>query len=247
MKVMGNFKEKIMKIIGITGKAGAGKSTFREYLKEALEFLGHGGFAPVWCCSFSDPIKKAVRQMFSLEHADLHDRVKKEAKLLSFPELNTSPRSLMQTLGTEWGRGIVGTDVWLLLMKKEAESLRKSGAGFLLIDDVRFDNEARWVVEQEGVVIEVERDGIAIADAHVSEKGLTSMPSYIVDNIGDEKALRFAAYSLALEITGYKGYRTPPDPMRVSQTDRCLDDATPAEWDEATRIVMGRSRTARGL
>ena len=225
-----------MKIIGITGEAGAGKTTFAGYLIEALSVL-EGSWVSCRKLSFATPIKDALGAMLDLDRYYFEDRDKKERSLDVYPGLGT-PRSLMQSLGTEWGRELIGPDLWVDIAKAKAKKFGDAGINYLLIDDVRFDNVARWVDEQGGVIIEVERDDIAIAGAHVSENGLTSLPSYTVDNIGDEKALRFTAYSLALEITGHKGYRTPSDPMRVPDPKRRLNDATPEEWDRASHEAV---------
>lgn len=50
-----------------------------------------------------------------------------------------TPRSLMQMIGTEWGRQMIREDLWLVLWRAEIEKLHSSQP--VVIDDCRFPNE----------------------------------------------------------------------------------------------------------
>ena len=80
-----------------------------------------------------------------------------------------SPRKIYQLLGTEVGRGI-DPAIWI----KNAEMFIKSVPGFtVVITDVRFDNEALWIHNRGGVVINIVRDQDDIKEnKHSSEGGL---------------------------------------------------------------------------
>ena len=58
-------------------------------------------------------------------------------------------RSLLQSLGTEWGRNIVGQDIWVQAMEQKFQS---SYAPLRIIDDLRFENEAHMVRRLGGEV-----------------------------------------------------------------------------------------------
>lgn len=85
------------------------------------------------------------------------------------PAIGKSPRELMQTLGTEWGRNFVNEDLWLILARQR---LLKLGPG-MVIADVRFDNEALWVRKLGGRIIHVRRDLAERVKQHASEVGVT--------------------------------------------------------------------------
>ena len=67
-----------------------------------------------------------------------------------------TPRRAMQTLGTEWGRNMIGPDVWVRLTMHRVDELLASGVN-VIIDDVRFDNEAEAIRERDGQLITLSR------------------------------------------------------------------------------------------
>jgi len=99
---------------------------------------------------------------------DMNDPYWQARKEQVIPALGVSPRRLMQTLGTEWGRQLINPDLWLILAK---QLLLNYGPG-MVIADVRFENEAAWVREQGGRVIHIERPDNVTVEAHASEAGI---------------------------------------------------------------------------
>ena len=80
-----------------------------------------------------------------------------------------TPRHIMQTLGTEWGRKLIGDDIWLEVMLNRIRTTRSKT---IIIDDCRFENEADLVHSLGGVVVQIERPGITYGGGHASEKPL---------------------------------------------------------------------------
>jgi hypothetical protein len=105
------------------------------------------------------------------------------------PRINA--RRPLQTLGTEWGRGI-STSLWIDLGFRRAEELLKKGVPLVVITDVRFINEAKafsergahslWKVTRPTV------DGSHVAKAgiagHASEAEIDSFEFEKLVNIG---------------------------------------------------------------
>lgn len=86
-----------------------------------------------------------------------------------------TPRYAMQTIGTEWGRGIIGDSLWVNAWRS---TLPK---GNIVVDDVRFENEADAVRELGGVVVRIVRgDTISVGD-HESER-LDLQEDWRIDN-----------------------------------------------------------------
>lgn len=90
-----------------------------------------------------------------------------------------SPRDLKRTLGTEWGRNMVHPDIWLDIMKDRIANQDSYYDG-VVIDDVRFDNEAQYIKDAGGklvMLVRPEAEG-EVALTHASDKGLTIPPDF---------------------------------------------------------------------
>jgi hypothetical protein len=146
-------------IIGICGAAGAGKDTVAARLEAAHGF---------WRLAFADPIYQMISAMTGLPVDALRDRTAKEALL----PIGKSPRELLQSLGTEWGRNMVSEDIWIRIALERAS--RRSRA---VISDVRFDNEAEAILAAGGSVWRVVRPGVGClvgqTASHSSERGVS--------------------------------------------------------------------------
>jgi hypothetical protein len=143
-------------IIGITGAARSGKDTVADFI-----LAEQGGYR----YGFADPI----RDMLAAIGIDMSDPFWQAHKEEPIQVLGVSPRRMMQTLGTEWGREMVHPNLWVILASNK---LMKLGAG-MIISDVRFENEALWVRDLGGVIIHVQRDNASKVEPHASESGIT--------------------------------------------------------------------------
>jgi len=143
-------------IIGLAGGKGCGKSSVARILerKYGYEIL-----------SFASPIKDMLKAM-GLRDSELNDPVLKEIKL---DEYGKSPREIMQLLGTEFARNMIAQDVWITAMRRRINPHVKT-----VIDDVRFDNEAGFIREIGGTILEVRRTKLdENNDTHISEAGVS--------------------------------------------------------------------------
>ena len=143
------------RLIGFTGAAGSGKDTAADFY---VAFNGGYRYA------FADPMRRMLAQIgIDLNHP--HWVAKKEEVI---PLFGVSPRRMMQTLGTEWGRNCVDENFWVILANLE---LLDKGPG-MVVSDVRFENEVAWVRRMGGLVVHVLRAEVPAVEGHVSESGV---------------------------------------------------------------------------
>ena len=142
-------------LIGIAGRARSGKDTVANFIVAAI-----GGYR----YSFADPIR-AMLAPLGVDMSDPYWQARKEEPI---PALGVSPRRMMQTLGTEWGRQLINPDLWLIMAHQR---LLQNGPG-MVISDVRFDNEAAWIRKHGGRIIHVIRPDTKAVEAHASEDGI---------------------------------------------------------------------------
>jgi hypothetical protein len=109
---------------------------------------------------------------------DPKDFVTAEQKETIIPWLGVSYRHAAQTLGTDWGRKLIHSDLWLIVLERTLYAdLKKTDCPGLVLSDVRFENEAAWIRKVGGSVLHVQRNvesGMgAQAKAHASEQGVS--------------------------------------------------------------------------
>lgn len=147
-----------MMLIGLTGAAFAGKDTVGNYLADMHEFELH---------AFADPLRAGLIAMFGLTKDDFAPQNKERA----IEWLGTSPRRLMQTLGTEWGRHLVASDLWCRAMEQRLALSRRFHVAAIAITDVRFADEAALIRRLGGSIWRIERPGAGTTahGGHISE------------------------------------------------------------------------------
>ena len=183
-----------MQLIGLTGKARAGKDTVGARLASQ-----YGAVVE----SFAGPLKLMLHAGLGLDPADYQSTEQKEAVI---PVYGHSYRYLAQTLGTDWGRERVCQEIWLRAQVARLAWHRQAGHA-VVYTDVRFENEAQMLREIGGIVVHVTslRDSglTGQAKAHVSEHGvLLNANDRLIDNHGTLEELYAKVDALWLSLMG---------------------------------------------
>ena len=157
-----------MKLIGITGKKGSGKS-------QAAKFLEDEGYR---IYNFADPLKEATACLLGTSPEFIHN-LSSDEKEKTIPGLKISYREFLQELGTGFIREKASETFWIDRMRKNL--VPENGSKFV-IGDVRFDNEVEFIHSLGGKVIQIERPG-GLYDPHKSESGVrVDLIDKIIDN-----------------------------------------------------------------
>lgn len=165
------------RIIGLAGYAGSGKDALADMLVSLDGFERR---------AFADPMKDFLVKLNPLVWRNgigmntLENIVKDEGwdKAKKWPEV----RELLQRLGTEAGRAVLGEDIWVNAL------FEKPIIKPLVISDVRFENEARAIKSRGGIIIRIIRDGVGPANGHKSENAYQKN-DYVIFNNGTKADL----------------------------------------------------------
>lgn len=151
-------------LIGLSGKAGSGKTT-------AAEALIAVGWVRV---KMAGPLKDMLR-VIGLTEDHIEGHLKEvPCDLL----MGQTPRHAMITLGTEWGRKQIDPDLWANVAGERIRLALAAGQR-VVVDDIRFENEAAVIRQLGGAVVMIQRD-VATQINHESEAGVA--PDMIYDN-----------------------------------------------------------------
>lgn len=119
---------KNMKVILISGKQGAGKTTLQKALTENL---------------FKLHKKRAVVMNFADFIYEIHDFTINRLASYGVPTEQPKDGYLLQVLGTEWGRKTRGENIWVDVLKGKIQKMLdlKHEIDYVIIGDCRFKNE----------------------------------------------------------------------------------------------------------
>ena len=148
--------------VGLAGKMGAGKTTIANLLNEREGFVK---------LSLAEPIKRIAEVFFGMKKGD------------------PGYRELMQKIGTDWFRS-VDEDVWVRhLFRSIADLEIMDPETNIVVDDVRFPNEAEamlkngWTVVYLDCPAHVRKQRLKMRDGFVEEDTFKHASETVVDKI----------------------------------------------------------------
>lgn len=141
-------------IVGLLGFIGSGKGTVASSLVDNFNFRQD---------SFAASLKDACAVMFDwprhlLEGDTKESREWREivdpwwSEHLGIP--NLSPRLALQLIGTDALRNHFHEDIWFLTLQNR---IRKNPNRHVVISDVRFPNEIKFIQDQGGILVKINR------------------------------------------------------------------------------------------
>lgn len=213
-------------IIGLAGRAGAGKDT------AAAGLVREGGFVRI---GLADAVKEAVTVLTPL----VSDRISVKTMLYAegwsgdmrddsflpawdVVKQHHEARRLLQMMGTEVARDMFGDDVWVnRMLAKAARHAR------VVVPDVRFNNEAKAILDAGGTVITIVRPGLVRINDHASEQPLhpelapfqilNDQTPEILQQMVVERVMPYVLYPqryvTGAELTGIRNDLAPCQPM----------------------------------
>lgn len=197
-------------IIGLSGYAQSGKDTLAGFLIE------EHGFERV---AFADALRDMLYALnpltWAYAPAGVTDRVYDTETVQvivdkhgwEWAKASSGVRELLQRLGTEAGRQVLGENIWVETALKKVQP-----GGRYVFTDCRFQNEAEAICTAGGLMVRIERPGCAPVNAHPSETALDGFDFDVyVGNTGTVEDLADRALHLAIRATGRL------DPVRVRQ------------------------------
>jgi Deoxynucleotide monophosphate kinase len=178
-------------MIGLAGYSHVGKDTLAGLLVDRCGFHRIGLADPLYAMLLAlDPLIPAVEADFArpisvsklYEHCDRSWTAAK-TNLFYGPGL----RAYLQRLGTEAVRKHLGEDAWVRAAQRKID---QEGWTRVVVSDVRFPNEAKWIHYCGGVVVRIERPGYGPVNEHVSDTGQDAVRTdVIITNDGPPEAM----------------------------------------------------------
>ena len=150
-------------LIGLTGKKFSGKTTIAKFLTENYDFKEY---------AFADSLKKACINIFGLTEEQVYGKNKETLRIID-EYWNTTPRVIMQTLGTLI-RNLNDSpetnlnnlkDIWIKQVHRKIIESKNKNHKNIVVSDIRYNDEALMIKKLGGIIIKIDKQD----DKHESE------------------------------------------------------------------------------
>lgn len=187
-------------IIAVFGNAGAGKSTFSQFLSDATNNYAHDTHEAS-IANFADPLKEVAELMIGIPLSISRGTQEDKA---SYTAYGRSARQWLQWLGTEVGKVGVDQGVWV---DRFVEYAKACPTSVILVGDGRFpDDELTGLRDRVDAAdfivigIKITRPDLKIDLTHPSESIIARTPDnvfdFIVSNDGSLDELKTQAVDI---------------------------------------------------
>lgn len=162
---------------------GSGKSVIADHLVE------QHGFQLVKFAAGLKAMTAALLTSIGLTATEITEAIEGDTKETVIPALGCTPRRIMQTLGTEWGRDLIDRDLWANIAAARCLSILATGQS-IVVDDLRYENELAALHLLGAYVYRVVRPGVEVTATHSSEGSLDRLKMAEIFNDGSLADLR---------------------------------------------------------
>ncbi|MGV1762806.1 deoxynucleotide monophosphate kinase family protein [Rhizobium rhizogenes] len=154
---------------------------------------------------FAGPLKAMLAGFYracGLDDDEIHRKLEGDLKEEPCQHLcGKTPRHAMETLGTEWGRKLIGGNLWTNAWFAKVERT----AGPVVVDDVRFVNELEHTRMYDGHSVKLKPAVQRRAkSSHVAEAGIPdSQVDHIIENDSGIGKLRASIDAILYPLSGH--------------------------------------------
>ena len=156
---------------------GMGKTTVAKALHDQLNFY-RMGFADTLRYMLSYLLEDLYPQADADPHSSPFFAAEKETQLDGL-QCGATPRRLLRTLGTDWGRDCIDPDIWVKTMaaRLDWQKTIHLHERNIVIDDMRFPNEYDMLAARGAKLVHISRPGVTRQDLHASDGMLDDAPT----------------------------------------------------------------------
>jgi energy-coupling factor transporter ATP-binding protein EcfA2 len=160
-----NKKKHKGKLLGVSGKLGSGKDTFAELIAKQLPNI-------VERHALADNLRLITEIITGVKMTLTHKKGEpfcnevynytQDQKNIFLPQYNRTIGECLQQIGTDLFRDSFDSDIWVKSFFNEELYQKLEFGRIIVIPDVRFKNEAVYILDQGGYLIRLEGDPLDV-------------------------------------------------------------------------------------
>lgn len=200
------------RIIGVSGKIGSGKDIFAELMAEQL-------VGKVEKHALADKLRLITEIVSGVRMITTHEVNKpfcneirnysQDQKNIVIKQFNKTIGETLQLVGTDLFRDNYDTDIWVKSFFNEELYEKLNDGKIIIVPDVRFINEADYILKEGGYLIRLEGDPMGVRENslrdlnHISEINLdnyTKFDKVIYNDKKDINVLKSIITDLIIEL-----------------------------------------------
>ena len=175
-------------LIGLTGNKRSGKNTVADMLPPHFSQV-----------AFADTIKEIIRVCYCVEEPEDKEALLKDKALYPYFGSKVTYRLIMQTLGQELKQH--NPNIFIDAVRSKIQSNT-------IVTDVRFDNEAKFIKENKGIIIKINKN-TGLVDNDISEAGISpNFIDFFIDNNSTREQLQIEVDNLYKRLTTLAKFST---------------------------------------
>jgi len=159
-------------LIGLIGRAGSGKTAAADHLEARHRFV-----AVAFAQALKVDVLEPMLHTLGIDYAHLYEQHLKNTPLPGYEREQLTARKLMQLFG-DAGRACA-PDWWVDQLAASvglcADHAHTPIHDRIVVSDVRFPNEAAWIVRHGGVLVRLHREQAEPVRWHVSEQHIDTL------------------------------------------------------------------------
>jgi uncharacterized protein with PIN domain len=179
-------------ILGLTGYAGVGKDTAAEYLVKEFNFTR---------VAFADKLRQLAYNINPYIHHEVPGLSHRLVGIVDEMGWDRAKREIIAIReflqGTGHGARLTFGDPFWIQAAFTPEVLQNTD---IVVTDVRYENEVKYIADLGGYIIRIQRDGFGPINDHITEKELAY--DYIITN--DNVSKSYLHYSLSELVVGLR-------------------------------------------
>lgn len=192
-------------LIGIYGDIGSGKDTLAACMQKTIQaWGGHPCYVRAMAHALRMEVAAWLRTNLPTNHPAFGN-LEKCFELLVNRDTKERYRGLLRWWGTQYRRELFWDAYWIDMHRVFINGLDSDSNAVIVVPDIRYPNEADYITNNGGVILQVIRPELIADRSHCSDTGMDNyVPFHDVVNSGTLEDLQAETWKICATLIDWK-------------------------------------------